>query len=225
MKVYRELIAPAFRYESYEVGVLYLREPRPGDYLPALTELYTEIVGFHYRDIFRKFQRGVKKEEDLHLIRIQEYINLTAFPHAEMLDETSREIIRAFLINASETGVRAKNLAEKFAQILPGMSADRAMTIIRTEMTAARNWASIQAADDNDFAYTKIWSAGRDKRVRPAHRKANGQRRRKDKLFMVGGVGMKHPGDPAGGADNVVRCRCAVIYEVTDADLGLDFDD
>jgi len=37
----------------------------------------------------------------------------------------------------------------------------------------------------------------------------------KNDLFNVGGVLMKYPGDPAGGAANVCNCRCAIVYTPT----------
>jgi len=58
----------------------------------------------------------------------------------------------------------------------------------------------------------KRWIATLDERTRPDHQAADGQTVPKDEKFVVGGMEMKYPGDPAGGAANTVHCRCAMNY-------------
>jgi SPP1 gp7 family putative phage head morphogenesis protein len=58
----------------------------------------------------------------------------------------------------------------------------------------------------------KRWLATLDERTRPAHQAADGQEVPSDGKFTVGGVKMEYPGDPAGGAENTIRCRCSMTY-------------
>ena len=54
------------------------------------------------------------------------------------------------------------------------------------------------------------WLATRDGRTRDAHAEADGQIQPVTSPFIVGGDPMLYPGDPNGGADNTVNCRCAM---------------
>ena len=58
----------------------------------------------------------------------------------------------------------------------------------------------------------KRWVATNDARTRPAHASANGQTVDMNEKFVVGGAEMDFAGDSAGGAKNVVNCRCVIIY-------------
>lgn len=98
----------------------------------------------------------------------------------------------------------------------------RAETISRTEtlqaMSKARDEAVSQAADEGLLkreSITRIWRTASDSRVRDFHQPMNGQRRAEGEPFLTGdGRYMKHPGDHAGGPQNVIQCRCSLAYEV-----------
>ncbi|WP_235617732.1 phage minor head protein [Brevibacillus brevis] len=68
----------------------------------------------------------------------------------------------------------------------------------------------------------KRWRAANNKRKRKDHKKANGQTVDIDEHFDVGGEKLMHPGDPAGSANQIVKCRCtmqAVFDEGNSSDL------
>jgi hypothetical protein len=97
----------------------------------------------------------------------------------------------------------------------------RGQTVGRTEALASLNEASDealrQAVDEGlapPDAVKRIWDATGDLRTRPDHVAADGQPRGLDEPFIVGGMSMMHPGDPAGGAANVINCRCIVRHEI-----------
>ena len=58
----------------------------------------------------------------------------------------------------------------------------------------------------------KQWVATIDARTRPTHATASGQITDIDETFLVGGTEMKFAGDSAGGAKNVINCRCVIVY-------------
>ena len=97
----------------------------------------------------------------------------------------------------------------------------RGQTVGRTEALASLNEASDealrQAVDEGlapPDAVKRIWDATGDLRTRPDHVAADGQPRGLSEPFIVGGMSMMHPGDPAGGAANVINCRCIVRHEI-----------
>jgi len=89
--------------------------------------------------------------------------------------------------------VKARILKSQFTQY----STYQARRVVRTESTNAANYATFVSAQDifpgQDMQ--KMWMAGRDARVRPAHQAAHRQVVDYNKPFIVGGEQLKWPGD------------------------------
>ena len=93
----------------------------------------------------------------------------------------------------------------------------RAALIARTETHGAASFANDQyyqtVQDDTGIEMKKKWVATNDERTRPDHFAMNAKPSiDMSEKFEVGGARMKHAGDPAGGAKNVINCRCNIIY-------------
>ena len=126
---------------------------------------------------------------------------------------------------------QSRILKRKFNQI----SSYQAERIVRTETTAAANYAIMQSAttmfDKNSLV--KEWSATNDARTRSFLRGDKADHVNMDgvvinfdedfKVPKIGGTGfdlMSQPADPRGSAANVINCRCAVaVYPKEDADI------
>ncbi len=90
----------------------------------------------------------------------------------------------------------------------------------------ARNEAHTAAAAGRDEAYAQIlerddvegvtrrWQHNLSTNPREDHLAMDGTIIQAGETFDFGGVQMKHPHDPAGGADHSVGCRCVAIYRV-----------
>lgn len=63
-------------------------------------------------------------------------------------------------------------------------------------------------AKDMGADVVKQWDSTLDGRTRPAHKKVDGEIRELDEKFSNG---LMFPGDPDGGASEVVNCRCALL--------------
>lgn len=116
-------------------------------------------------------------------------------------------------------GIPPDKLRRQIAAVipaLPGISAGRrAEMIARTELHNAATWAQEREAlglAERGAHLVKTWTATMDARTRRAHRAANGQVRELTQDFIVGGRRMSRPGDPRGGAENVIRCRCVARF-------------
>ena len=91
--------------------------------------------------------------------------------------------------------------------------------IVRTETTAAANYASLQAGTTSGIMLDKIWISATDSRTRTLpknkydHLSMNGKRVPKDEPFevptLVGFEKIMFAGDPKGSAGNVINCRCS----------------
>jgi len=97
-----------------------------------------------------------------------------------------------------------------------GLSAYRASVVARTETHNAATFATLESSKDTaeqtGFKLTKQWLPTNDKRTRDAHASMSGSAPIPiDEKFTVDGETMDRPGDPAGGAGNVINCRCQIL--------------
>lgn len=93
---------------------------------------------------------------------------------------------------------------------------NRAITVARTETMGAVNagvyrGAVLDAQARGDVAPAKVWISTDDKRTRPTHVEADGQRTLLESPFRVGGSALLFPGDPRGPAREVIQCRCSML--------------
>ena len=91
----------------------------------------------------------------------------------------------------------------------------QAERVVRTEATAAANFAQTQAAQSifPPEQMQKEWIASFDDRTRDTHSEAGSENPiPANDAFIVGGQPMMFPGDPMGGAAECINCRCSVAY-------------
>jgi hypothetical protein len=137
----------------------------------------------------------------------------------EKRDRRFDPVIRAAMRDGR--GIRADQI-----DTITGRYADRLLklrgdTIARTEalsaLSASQDEAVKQIIDTGRVdasAVIREWDASMDARTREAHVEADGQQRRIGELFTVGGRQMSRPHDPAGGAENVINCRCRLKIKI-----------
>ena len=100
---------------------------------------------------------------------------------------------------------------------------NRSVRIARTEGHRVQVSATMDAISDakqRGADVVKQWDATLDGRTRESHRMVDGEIREIDQKFSNG---LMYPGDPAGGAGEVVNCRCALLqrarWALDDAEL------
>lgn len=114
-------------------------------------------------------------------------------------------------------GESIDDLARRVRSVLAATDV-RAKTIARTEVIGATNAGSLaqmQAAGDA-APVAKTWLATKDGRTRLSHRASDGQTVALDESFVVGGSRLSHPGDPTGAPEEIINCRCTLLYELAD---------
>jgi hypothetical protein len=135
------------------------------------------------------------------------------------ITEATRKRIAAAIARGMDEGESTAQIADRVDRLyLDEIIPDRSMTIARTEVGVATNWAQDQVARDTDVPMEKEWLSLADDRVRDDHRDANGQRQPLDEPFVVGGDEMMFPGDESLGAgpEQIINCRCAVLHHVVE---------
>jgi hypothetical protein len=101
----------------------------------------------------------------------------------------------------------------------PGGAYAKALRIARTEGHRIQCQGTMDAcfnAKEKGADVVKQWDATLDSATRESHQKVDGEIRELDEKFSNG---LMFPGDPSGGASEVVNCRCALLQR---ARWGLD---
>lgn len=137
-------------------------------------------------------------------------------------DHTARAVTgisewtRVRVRNVIARGVAAGDPMDKIIEGVERWIKDpaRAKRIAETEAHAIRWAASDYAARVDPRPMWKTWVAQGDDRTRDSHAAANGQRVLDFEYFNVGGAALAYPGDPGGPAEEVVNCRCELVYNL-----------
>ena len=129
----------------------------------------------------------------------------------QMTRQLSQELTRG-IIQGEGYRDTAKRINDRF-----DIGANNALRIARTENHRVVSQGKLDAfahAENVGVVLTKRWVSAIDTRTRPDHQDADGQVVQMKEPFKVGGESLQYPGDPAGGAANVINCRCTYIGEV-----------
>jgi hypothetical protein len=118
--------------------------------------------------------------------------------------------ITAQVSRGISSGMSYKQVAQQLAgQTKIGFN--NAVRIARTEGHRIQAQSTMDAAykaQEKGADMLKQWDAALDSRTRESHTIVDGEIRELDKPFSNG---LMFPGDPAGGAAEVVNCRCALL--------------
>lgn len=176
----------------------------------TLRQLYEETIKvFSDRAIAnRRSAKAVASFEDI----FTTFIRTQGAERVTEISVTTQRIIQNTIEANSTAGVDviARAIRDRFE---PRFSRARATTIARTEIHNASSYATHE--QQKSFAVPEMqkqWMANTDGRTRGTHAAASGKRVGVDEDFIVGGRKMAYPGDPRGGAAEVINCRCVLLY-------------
>jgi len=131
----------------------------------------------------------------------------TLFGH---LSTTQRNRLNRLIRKAAEGNVDYIDLQNQIENYLGEGELSRARTIARTEVRKLSSFAQQQGALLSGKVKKKRWISLSDTWVRDWHRSADGQIRKIDELYNVGGESIMYPGQ--GSGKNSANCRCTEIY-------------
>ena len=117
----------------------------------------------------------------------------------------------------TQTSLQVFHQSEKthdIHQLIQDQFLDRIEVIANREVVGAQSFGFAQAAEQvpDDYDMVKIWLTQRDHRVRDTHVELEGVKIPVDEIFSNG---CYYPGDPEGPPDEVINCRCGLIYTLT----------
>ncbi len=192
------------------------------DLFPVMMSHYRRVHLAVYKGNEELYKGLFKSQEAFVFGRSKEFESMIAlyfgskeFVLSGIADDMSKKILRLIGQGRADNLTLdqiTRNVANQFLPI----SLRRANLIARTETHNAASFSNHkyheQLQGDLGIEMVKKWVATSDERTRSFHAEVNGSIVGMDEKFLVGGARMAYAGDPAGGAKNVINCRCTVVY-------------
>lgn len=155
---------------------------------------------------------------DVDAVFTDELLDRIATNTAFGFERELRATYRAVLEEASAEGWTVAEAAGALRDQVTGLAPHTARAIARTELNGLANGGSVHVATKTaspDEPLYKVWLATNDGRTRETHVDADRQAVLVNERFRVGDESLAYPGDPYGAAEEVINCRCTVIYSST----------
>jgi hypothetical protein len=141
---------------------------------------------------------------------------------AQKMSETTRERIRMIIAYGVEQGWSVQEIVKEIRARVTEINRNRALTITRTEVGRSANEGKLISAMALGVMVDKIWLTAKDERVRRRPRDKADHLIMHDKQIEVDkrfDNGMLIPGDYTAKPQEVINCRCTVVFKVVrDAD-------
>jgi len=206
---------------------------RPEIFQPEMQELLAD----HYEAVADKFEGRIvdqapsdegltAAEKALLAAALLLFINSRSAVQSKFILSTTRKDMGTIARTVNEefpdqveravagSAILAQRLRAREAAIvsLETQAMAEAVKVAEFDVLAGKGPLSLQRPPKTTF---KEWVTVGDERVRPAHVGADGQVRRIDELFRVGGQQLRFPGDTSFGASagNVINCRCSAVFD------------
>lgn len=138
--------------------------------------------------------------------------------------DTEQANVMRIISESYDAGLSIPDTALAIQEGFASASFDRAVMIARTELAGAVNGASLASTDAvaraSGGAFMKVWMTAPGAHW-PRHeldQDLDGQTVHLDEYFNVAGSQMMYPADPDGPAEEVINCRCTMMYEDASGD-------
>ena len=166
------------------------------------------------------FGRSARFEAD-----VTDYFN-TRKPFFDNLAQNQGRHILLEVHNLRTSDNNLDQIARKLTKQFKSINRNRAAVIARTETHSAQSFANNKyhrkVSDSFGVQMVKKWVSTADARTRRNHSMMNGETAQMDEDFLMpDGARMGYAGDPRGGPNNVINCRCVILY-VDDEDDAVD---
>jgi hypothetical protein len=213
--------APAFAKEitrATKEGARLYEESLPVDLLLAK---HTNKIDGILISLWQESAKNIRqilshRKDDRFIMGIVEYIKIYGATKVTEITSTTVNHIKEAINKGIDEGLGVAGTAREIRKSAPEISKIRSNTIARTEIHQASNTANVQimkeTANELGIEMVKEWVSPHDERVRETHAEADGQQVGMNENFIVGGEELAYPGDPNGSAENVINCRCAVVF-------------
>jgi hypothetical protein len=176
----------------------------------------TAFSGILIKDI-DKYKHSQKSLLDSFWDRINKWLIMQTIFKLNKINNTTIKTIDTIINRNEQEQKTDEEIAKDISSKGKIISKSRAIAIARTEAHTAGNLSMLEVSKASGIEMKKEWLNAGDLRVRDIHE--NSQINPStiipvDQVFFVGGVPMMYPGDPSGGLNNIINCRCVLLYHV-----------
>jgi HK97 family phage portal protein len=177
-------------------------------------EVYQRWVGDMSTAIRDVLSRGIENQVGVDFSienpRAQSAIRRRTNKLTGHVTDTTYEQIRGLVLLGREQGLTVREVADQINQVVfDGNAPARARMIAQTETIGALNEGAYLGASEGGMR-SKSWLSQRDERVRETHTHAEGEGW--IPLTRAFGNGLQYPGDQNGHAEEVINCRCTLLF-------------
>jgi hypothetical protein len=191
-----------------------IKEVVDGPIRDAVSTAYRELLGGGYRFDQRPAVVDHLSSVTNRLVRVPDEVH---------------SVISSTIARGASAGSSIPEIAADVEEVLDTTAtprwSNRATVIARTETIGALNAGRADAfeavAEELDQPFEQQWLATLDRRTRPTHRAADGQRVPVGQSFRVGGSMLRRPGDPLGPGREIIQCRCTTLLMEPGEDVDL----
>ena len=189
----------------------------------AYIELYREVGAYFALKTTERWKRSSHAFQmkdawvDIWMQNLQAYVVNRLNNRIVSVTQTTRELIWDAITEIKGTegiSVVTTNIQNKLTAEAKKIERWRAMRIAATEVMTASNRGGYEAARQSGVEMVKSWSTG-GSNIRDSHlqAEADNQSVPMDKPFVVSGIQCEAPGDGNLPVEEVVNCKCFVIYD------------
>jgi HK97 family phage portal protein len=164
---------------------------------------------------FKSLSIPERKEFDVFAEGVKAWIAENVGEKVSEIYDTTITMVKEQIQEAIDAGETIKEISKRLSDQYDKFAGYRSTLIARTEVISTSNAGSHFSAEQSGLKLQKGWLATPGGRTRPTHAKADGQKKKLDEPFVVGGGKMMFPGDGTLGAPakELVQCRCTQTYE------------
>lgn len=164
-----------------------------------------------------------KKADDFWLQELEKLFRANGAKKVTEIVGTTLELATPVIKNALQMAAEGssidaiqKEIIKNLSGVGGAISPARARMIARTEVIGASNQSTFEAVKSAGVEIEKKWLTG-GTNIRPSHKAAEAQGwidfNEQFKVKSNNGYDMMlHPGDPNGSAENVINCKCVLIF-------------
>jgi hypothetical protein len=203
--------------ESNSIGFTYALQAMLYDPMPidnAITEFY-EFAWWSQSSAFVRwanttYNAGLSDRDPIVIREFNAYYNTIGVEHSKIINDTSRRRIDEAFQQAFANDETVEEFQKRLVQEVQ-MNKSRARIISRTESVMLLNRVMIEQAKLLPFEVNKVWVHDHPLTPRNWHLALSGTKKPLMIPFDVEGIPMQYPGDPIGGAENNIGCKCSLV--------------
>lgn len=184
-------------------------------FLEIIKDSYLKF-GFKQKDLLERYNKKAEDDgfnEAWLLAVLLLFKDITRFIMILGIINTIKSDIKRFVEEKLSEGIPVAAIITLLSLYLSQRNITRSQTIARTELTMIMNQASMVWAELQPVPLKKKWLVINDGKERPSHGAMESYPSiALNEKFIVGGSLMNAPGDSSAPANELVNCRCGLMF-------------